>query len=102
MPDWAKEIQPFLANQLSRHTRRAYETDLKQFFFFLEGRVPVSSLDALRAEHIILYRKYLEEGRIGGRPMGKATINRKLAVVKSFLGWLRSNHVLKENPAALA
>ena len=36
LPQWAREIPTFLANQLSDHTRRSYETDLKQFFQFLE------------------------------------------------------------------
>src|SRR3954463_16127332 len=39
LPRWTEEIKPFLMNQLSDHTRRAYETDLKQFFLFLEGRI---------------------------------------------------------------
>lgn len=101
LPKWAKEIQPFLANQLSDHTRRAYETDLKQFFSFLEGRLDPSDLGGLRPEHLILFRKYMEEGRLTGRPMEKTTINRKLAVVKSFLNWLRLNSVIRENPAQL-
>ncbi len=102
LPGWAEEIQPFLANQLSRHTRVAYEADLRQFFHFLEGKIPVESLDLLRPEHVILFRKYLEEGRLhGGRPLEKATINRKLAVVKSFLNWLCANDVLEKNPARL-
>lgn len=101
LPDWAREINPFLANQLSDHTRRAYETDLKQFLGFLNGRLDLSTLEALRPEHIILFRKAIEEGRLTGRPMSKATINRKLAVVKSFLNWLRANQLLKDNPAQL-
>jgi integrase/recombinase XerD len=101
LPRWAREIQPFLLNQLSDHTRRAYETDLKQFFLFMEGRIDAKSLTSLRAEHIIFYRKYLEEGRLSGRPMEKSTINRKLAVIKSFLNWLRANQVIQENPAQL-
>jgi hypothetical protein len=60
LPAWAKEIQPFLANQLSIHTRRAYETDLKQFFRYLEGRIDPHNLTSLKPEHIILFRKQLE------------------------------------------
>ncbi len=101
LPTWAREIQPFLQNQLSVHTRRAYETDLKQFFLFLEGRISPENFRELRAEHIILFRKYLEEGRLTGRPFEKTTVNRKLAVVKSYLTWLRANHVINENPAQL-
>ena len=100
LPHWAREIAPFLANQLSAHTRRAYETDLKQFFQFLEGRVDAKTLSGLRSEHVILFRKYLEEGRLTGKPMAQASINRKLAVVKSFFQWLQVNHVASHNPAA--
>lgn len=101
LPDWAKEIQTFLANQLSVHTQRAYETDLKQFFKFLEGKISLYSLDQLTPEHVIFFRKHLEEGRVSGRPMEKSTINRKLAVIKSFLNWLRVNRHITENVAAL-
>ena len=101
LPFWAKEIQPFLQNQLSDHTRRAYETDLKHFFRFIEGRISSTDLNALRPEHIILYRKYLEEGRLTGKTLEKSTINRKLAVVKSFLNWLRVNQIIRDNPAQL-
>jgi integrase/recombinase XerD len=100
LPHWAREVQPFLNNQLSHHTRRAYETDLKQFFRFLEGRIDVKTLKGLRSEHIILFRKYLEEGRISGKPFEKSSINRKLAVIKSFFDWLQANHVALDNPAS--
>jgi integrase/recombinase XerC len=101
VPNWAKEIGPFLANQLSRHTRRAYENDLRQFFLFLTGRIEGGDIGQLRADHIILFRKYLEEGRLNGKVMGQATINRKLASIKSFLQWLKQNQLIKENPASL-
>jgi integrase len=100
LPHWAREVQPFLSNQLSIHTRRAYESDLKQFFRFLDGRVDAKTLSGLRSEHIILFRKYLEEGRMTGKPMAKASINRKLAVIKSFFDWLQANHVASDNPAS--
>jgi site-specific recombinase XerD len=101
LPEWTKEIQPFLQNQLSDHTRRAYETDLKQFFGYLQSKISLESLSALRPEHIILFRKFLEEGRISGKPMEKSTINRKLAVVKSFFNWLKVNGLVTDNPAGL-
>lgn len=101
LPQWAREIEPFLQNQLSEHTRRAYEADLKQFFLFLEGQVNPEDLTTLQPDHIILFRKALEEGRITGKTLEKTTINRKLAVVKSFLNWLKLNRLLIENPAQL-
>jgi site-specific recombinase XerD len=101
LPRWAKEIPTFLANQLSEHTRRAYESDLKQFFQFLEGKISAREIESLRPDHVILFRKYLEEGRFNGKIMEKATVNRKLAVVKSFLNWLKVNQVIQDNPAQL-
>lgn len=101
LPRWVSEVQPFLQNQLSSHTRRAYESDLKQFFRFLDGRAELSELSELRPQHIILFRKALEEGRVTGKPLAQATVNRKLAVVKSFFNWLRVNQVVRENPAQL-
>ena len=101
LPRWAREIPTFLANQISDHTRRSYETDLKQFFQFLEGRISAREIESLRPDHVILFRKYLEEGRLNGKLMEKATVNRKLAVVKSFLNWLKMNQVIRDNPAQL-
>ncbi len=101
LPLWAKEIPTFLQNQLSDHTRKAYESDLKQFFQFLEGRISSEHIESLRPDHIILFRKALEEGRLNGKVMAQGTVNRKLAVVKSFLNWLKLNRVLRENPAQL-
>lgn len=101
LPQWAQEIQPFLANQLSIHTRRAYQTDLRQFFEFLEGKIAPDELLRLRPQHIILYRKFLEEGRMTGTPFEKSTVNRKLAVVKSFFNWLKVNQLVHDNPAQL-
>jgi integrase/recombinase XerD len=105
LPRWAEEITPFLANQLSPHTRIAYETDLKHFFRFLEGRISDAAMRefSLRVEHIVLYRRYLESGGTvgGGGTLAQSTINRKLAVVKSFLQWLKRNELIRDNPAEL-
>ena len=59
LPKWVEEITPFLANQLSPHTRIAYESDLKHFFRFLEGKISGDALQdlRLRVEHIVLYRR---------------------------------------------
>ncbi len=101
VPDWMAEVQPFLMNQLSDHTRRAYETDLKQFFRFLHQEERLMDLRFLRPQQIIVYRKFLEEGRMHEKPLQKASVNRKLAVVKSFLNWLKLNQHISDNPAQL-
>ncbi len=97
--DWYKELGTFLLNQLSDHTRRAYENDIKQFLNFLRSKYSLHNIFNLRTEHIVIYRKFLEEGRLSGKPLAKATINRKLAVVKSFFNWLKVNKFISDNPA---
>lgn len=99
LPKWSEEIQPFLQNQLSIHTKKAYETDLKHFFMFLEGKILPENFTTLKREHVILYRKALEEGRFNNRKFEKSSVNRKLASIKSFLQWLKLNGVIAENPA---
>jgi site-specific recombinase XerD len=97
VPDWIREVPIFLQNQLSAYTRRAYQTDLKQFFAFLENyHISPSEIEKLTSRHIIGYRKQLEDAGLQ-----KSTINRKLATVKSFFQWLRLNNIVFENPASL-
>ena len=101
IPNWMEEVQPFLLNQLSEHTRRAYQIDLKQFFRFLHQEQKLWDLRLLKPQHIIIYRKFMEEGRMHEKPLQKASVNRKLAVVKSFLNWLKLNQHISDNPAQL-
>ncbi len=101
LPGWANELQAFLQNQLSRHTRTAYEGDLRQFFRFVLQHLPDLDIQKLRSEHIILFRRFLEEGRLPehGRPLQKSSINRKIATIKSFMKWLNQSGHMQHNPA---
>lgn len=89
-----------LNRNVSPHTLRAYDSDLRQFIAFLaaERRMPVASLgpadldvDAVRGYLAMLYRK--------GRSRTSAA--RKLAALRAFGRYLRREEVTIAEPAAL-
>ena len=89
-----------LNRNVSPHTLRAYDSDLRQFIAFLcgEHRKPASSLrpadvdvDAVRGYLAMLYR----QGR------SRATAARKLAALRAFGRHLRREDVIVAEPAAL-
>ena len=89
-----------LNRNVSRHTLRAYDSDLRQFIAFLcgEHHKPASSLrpadvdvDAVRGYLAMLYR----QGR------SRATAARKLAALRAFGRHLRREDLIVADPAAL-
>jgi integrase/recombinase XerC len=78
----------------SPHTIRNYRIDLDQFFEFLETfELEISGLG--RAE----LRMFL--GELKRRHLKKTSVARKLAALKSFFRFLKRNHLVEKNPAAL-
>jgi integrase/recombinase XerC len=78
----------------SPHTIRNYRIDLDQFFEFLETfELDISGLG--RAE----IRMFL--GELKRRHLKKTSVARKLAALKSFFRFLKRNHLVEKNPAAL-
>jgi len=98
--DWMKgelfqEMHRFVRTQRSKHTQRAYNTDLKQFVGWLRAERYSPGLDAL-----LEYRDWLVETKDnGGAGLSRSSANRKFATVRSFLGWLQGRGFMKENPA---
>ncbi len=91
-----QEMQRFLQNQRSPHTKRAYESDLRQFLGYIRAeRVPGDSFDALLAFREWLVKPELE----GGAGLTRISANRKFATVRAFLGWLQARGKVKENPS---
>lgn len=91
-----QEMQRFLQNQRSEHTKRAYESDLRQFLGYLRSeRQSGESFDALLA-----YREWLVRAEAeGGAGLARISVNRKFATVRAFLGWLQARGKVKENPS---
>lgn len=87
-------LKNFSSVQLSAHTKRAYERDLKEFYFYLKKAQLFESWQLLGPSEIAAYRDDLIS-----RNFAKATITRKLAVLKSFYSWTIAQGYMQRNPA---
>lgn len=76
----------------SPHTRKAYESDLRQFVAWAErgGAAAPQAVD-----HLVL-RRYL--AYLTTRGMARPTIARKAAALRAFFGWLRRRGVVAADP----
>jgi integrase/recombinase XerC len=85
-------LAELLADKRSPNTRHAYEKDLKDFFRFIAGAFPMPELvkeflqlDRFGAVALVLrYKAHLIE-----RGLKEATINRRLAAIKSLVNFAR-------------
>ena len=76
----------------SPHTRKAYESDLRQFVTWAE-RGGASGPETV--DHLVL-RRYL--AYLTTRGMARPTIARKAAALRAFFGWLRRKGVVATDP----
>jgi len=89
-----------LNRNVSRHTLRAYESDLRQFLAHaaaLHG-VKRADLDPASLDRSAI-RSFLAE--LHARGQSRATAARKLAAVRTFLAYLRREELLDGDPGAL-
>lgn len=85
-------VDSFLASLSSEQTKRAYETDLRQFF--QQDNVDDTVISTVDAETV------QSEIRIMHRDQcSLATQRRRLAALRSFYDWLIKQEALSENPA---
>ena len=91
---FVKEFMEKLKHErsFSKHTLRAYHTDLTQFDSFLRDE---KCKNLKRVNHLLL-RKYLATLR--SRNYSRTTIVRKLASLRSFFKFLNQEAVLESNP----
>ena len=87
-----------LERGLSRNTLEAYRSDLLQFGEFLARR----DLDPLAVEHgdLTAFVSELAEGRDGRRSVAAATLQRKVACLRSFYRHLRREQLIERDPTA--
>ncbi|MGG3920459.1 tyrosine-type recombinase/integrase [Geobacillus thermodenitrificans] len=73
----------------SEHTRKAYETDIRQFFKLIKGK----ELEYLTLEDIQLKKRDVELFKqiLLENGMARSTINRKISAVRSLLENLKAN-----------
>lgn len=88
-------IEQFLTGQLSQRTRRAYESDLRHFFFYLElDAINISQLRAITFREVTAFRNHLAE--LGYK---RTSINRKLSSLKGLFTLLVATGHIETNPA---
>ena len=87
-----------LERGLSRNTLEAYRSDLQQYGRFLDRR----GLDPLQVDPTDLsaFISELADGRDGKRPVAPATLQRKIACLRSFYRHLRREQMLDHDPTS--
>jgi integrase/recombinase XerD len=85
-----------LERGLSRNTLEAYRSDLQQFGEFLSRR----GTDPLAVDgtQLAAFVSELAEGRDGRRPAAAATLQRKVACLRSFYRYLRREALIDNDP----
>src|SRR3984893_14743858 len=87
-----------LERGLSRNTLEAYRSDLQQYGEFLSRR-DLSPLRIAPTE-VASFISELAEGRAGRRPVASATLQRKIACLRSFYRHLRRDQIIDHDPTA--
>jgi integrase/recombinase XerD len=85
-----------LERGLSRNTLEAYRSDLQQYGAFL-GRREQDPLEVGPTD-LAAFVSELAGGRDGKRPVAPATLQRKIACLRSFYRHLRRDQILAEDP----
>jgi integrase/recombinase XerD len=87
-----------LERGLSRNTLEAYRSDLQQYGEYLARR----GLDPLAVVpgDLRSFTSELADGREGRRPVAPATLQRKMACLRSFYRFLRREQILEHDPTA--
>ena len=87
-----QSIEGFLLDQRSEHTRRAYGRDLQRFFRYL---APLQHQFLQIDRHVLIGHK----DQLLGEGLQHTTIDRHIATLRSFFGWLVDDGFLERNPA---
>lgn len=87
-----------LERGLSRNTLEAYRSDLQQYGAFL-GRISVDPLRARPAD-VAAFVSELATGLNGKPPVAPATLQRKIACLRSFYRHLRREQIIDHDPTA--
>ncbi|MDA8793255.1 tyrosine-type recombinase/integrase [Bacteriovoracaceae bacterium] len=87
-------LNEFLFQFISEETKRAYLSDLNNFFLFLRNnQETVNEPGQLRSYHFQAYRDHLINC-----DLSSASINRKLVALRSFIKWSMALKYIDHNP----
>lgn len=82
-----------LQKRASKHTVVSYQTDLKQFFLFLNAEDPDIDLNQITYQHLRHFTSLLMD-----KGNSAESVNRKLSTLRSFFKFLLKNELVKSNP----
>ncbi len=82
-----------LQRRFSPLTTKNYESDLRQFFSFLDSELPGYTLPSISFQHIRGFIASLIDSGISA-----VSVNRKLSAVKSFFKYLAKSEIIEHNP----
>ena len=101
--EWIEKFLDYLRVQrnVSQHTLRNYESDLRQFYLFLTTAHDGNERPAPKIDDIdnLTIREFL--GVLHEKHNKKSSIARKLATLRSFLKYLASRGVIRTSPARI-
>ena len=91
-----REFEVYLTEEkkMSANTVEAYKRDVKEFARFAEERGLTRAEEAGNAEVVAWLMRMKQEGK------AKATVNRKLASIRTWFQYLMAEGVISRNPAA--
>jgi integrase/recombinase XerC len=92
LDDYAEYLA--LERSRSEHTQRAYLTDLKSLFAFLDERAPGAGLGGLS---LPILRSWLAAQSAAGA--ARTTLARRTSAVKTFTAWAARRGLLADDPA---
>ncbi len=92
LDDYAEHLA--LERARSEHTQRAYLTDLRSLFTFLDERAPGAGLAGLT---LPILRSWLAAQSASGA--ARTTLARRTSAVKTFTAWATRRGLLAEDPA---
>ncbi len=92
LDDYAEHLA--LERARSEHTRRAYLTDLRSLFAFVDQRAPGAGLAGLS---LPVLRSWLAAQAAGGA--ARTTLARRTSAVKTFTAWATRRGLLEADPA---
>jgi site-specific recombinase XerD len=98
IPHFRKSLEDYratymAARNLAARSRKEYGTDIAQFLWFLQS-AGVRRLVRVAPPHIDGFLAKLDQRGLAG-----VTRRRKLTVLRTFFGWLKSNEKIAANPA---
>lgn len=88
-------INDFLNNYTSASTRKAYKTDIVNFFKFIkQTRIDINSINELNIADLISYRDSLFSSKTS------KTAARGITTIKTLFKWLYKNELIEQNIAS--